>query len=345
MKIEGLQFEDSKITSYLFSLNNKKILFDFGCETLSENVLNEIDYIFISHYHYDHIAGLLKNLENINNKCRIYMTRTTKEVIEHIIFKNGYKDNYRDKLIGILNNSFNIALFDKNYSEDGLTFKFYRSGHCFGGYMLYIKDKDNSLFFSSDMDYVPNDINRKYCVNEYLEADYVILDGMIVDDKDFKQNKIASIKFNNKSDMRLFCKIEKAVVIAKLLSKRYESSLIVYDADLEPLISIFYRNGYDCFSDRYNITVHSMVEFHEDHEKKRKIILSSINKDHSKFLPNSLFSLHISAKDRKEFIENTFLNNPKVLLSHYDNIANIKDYCSNNKYEYIKIGVHNYEEN
>ena len=62
MNIKGLAFDDGKITSYLFSLAGKKILFDFGSNDISDDQLQTIDYVFISHYHYDHICGLLNRM-------------------------------------------------------------------------------------------------------------------------------------------------------------------------------------------------------------------------------------------------------------------------------------------
>ena len=343
MKITGLQFEDEKITSYLFSLNNKQILFDFGTIELSEDIIRQLDYIFISHYHYDHTCGLLEKLEKIPNDCKIYMTRTTKEVFEYIIKRQNYKENKCNKLLKILTDRFSIALFNKRYNDGGLEFKFYRSGHCFGGYMLYIKDEENSLFFSSDMDYVSSDIDRQYEVDEYIDADFAVLDGTIIDDADFKKSKVNSIKYNEKGDMRLFCKIEKAVVIAKFLSNKHLDTNIVYDADLEPLISIFYKNGYDCFSENFNISTKSTEDGYDRKKLKNKIYLSSINKEKSKFLPDKLFSLHIGNFDRKEFIDKCFPSKTKILLGHYTEWDKIGKYCKQNHYDFIKKGNYNYE--
>ena len=73
------------------------------------------------------------------------------------------------------------------------------------------------------------------------------------------------------------------------------------------------------------------------------MLFRSINKEQSKFLPDKLFSLHIGAADRRSFVEKNFSNKPKILLSHYNSVQDIKEYCENNKYEYIKVGVNYYE--
>ena len=343
MDITGLQYADGKITSYMFTLNNKRILFDFGTTELSDDVVSDLDCIFISHYHHDHVCGLLDKILNISSKCKLFMTRTTKEVLEYIIQRQTIKDSIKERMLKKLSEIFNIALFNKEYDIDGLKFKFYRSGHCFGGVMLSIKDSENSLFFSSDMDYVSSDSNRQYEVDEYIDVDFAILDGTVINDEDFKKSKLTSIKYNEVNDMRLYCKLEKAVPIAKFLSDKHRDSFIVYDADLEPLITIFYRNGYDCFNKNYNIFPHSLVDQLSDVFKdKNKVYLSSVNKANTKFFPDKLFSLHIGNADRKDFIEKCFKGKTKILLGHYDINSSIEQYCKQNNYGFIKKGSNSY---
>ena len=136
------------------------------------------------------------------------------------IIKDNFKNNYTN-LINILSSHYFELSYFKTYYLDHLTFKIYRSGHTFGGYMLYIKDKNNSLFFSSDMDFIKDNFARQYYIDEQLNVDYAILDGTRTDNETFKENKITSIKFNNKADMYLYCKLEKAICIAEYLSNKY----------------------------------------------------------------------------------------------------------------------------
>ena len=345
MIITGLEFEDHKITSYLFTLGNKKILFDFGIKELEEELIDSLDYIFISHYHYDHSCGLLENIEKIPSKCKVYMTRTTKEVFEYIIQNRKLKESQEKKMLDKLSCLFNIALFNKDYEEDSLKFKFYRSGHCFGGFMLYICDENESIFISSDMDYVSSDIDRQYYVEERIDANFAILDGTITDDEDFKKSKLNSLRINKNKDDHFYCKIEKAVFIAKVLSDKYPDANIIYDFDLEPLITIFYKNGYDCFSKNYNIHTKSLeylFDSEKKNENKHKIYLSSIYNNQT-FQPDTLFSLHIGNYDRKEFIDNNLSNKTKILLGHYNKTDKIYEYCKMNNYEPIKKGTYKYE--
>lgn len=344
MNIKGLAFEDGKITSYLFSLSRKKILFDFGSEDITDDELKLVDYVFISHYHYDHICGLLNRMHVLNKHCKIYMTRTTKEILYLLINRgNERSTSVYNKMMQIYNNNIHIALFNKVYKEDGLEFKFYRSGHCFGGAMLYIKDNKHSLFFSSDMNYDSNEIDNQYYVQDIIDADFAILDGTIINDEDYKASRLNSIKFNNKSDLYIQCKLEKAVIIAKSLAKKYPQANIVFEKDLEPFIYTFAKNGYSIFKCDFKIYVQTLVDNKPTILSNNYCIyLSSVSKKGNTPWANNLFSLHIGNKDRKEFIEKTFTNKTQILLGHYTEKSYIDEYCNFNNYIKIEKGEHNY---
>lgn len=342
MDITGLKYLDEKITSYYFCLGNKNILFDFGNNTINLQTLAKLDIIFISHYHYDHISGLIDNIENLSSNCLIYMTNTTFEIIVQIIkdlpINNTLKQNKINKLSKLLR----IAYFNKENNIENLYFKFYRSGHTFGGYMLYIKDQKDKLFFSSDMDYVKNDFDRQYYIDQKLDVDFAILDGTKIDNNSFKFNKINSIKFNDINNLYLFCKLEKAIFIAKNLSEKYPKTYIIYDYDLEPYINIFYKNGYDCFFDKENIITHSFYKYIND--QSPIIILSTIKRSNTQFFPDNLFSLHITSNDRLELSKKYFNKDTKIILTHYSKeISNLNEYCANNNFLYIKEGNNHYE--
>lgn len=342
MDITGLKYLDEKITSYYFCLGNKNILFDFGNNTINLQTLAKLDIIFISHYHYDHISGLIDNIENLSSNCLIYMTNTTFEIIVQIIkdlpINNTLKQNKINKLSKLLR----IAYFNKENNIENLYFKFYRSGHTFGGYMLYIKDQKDKLFFSSDMDYVKNDFDRQYYIDQKLDVDFAILDGTKIDNNSFKFNKINSIKFNDTNNLYLFCKLEKAIFIAKNLSEKYPKTYIIYDYDLEPYINIFYKNGYDCFFDKENIITHSFYKYIND--QSPIIILSTIKRSNTQFFPDNLFSLHITSNDRLELSKKYFNKDTKIILTHYSKeISNLNEYCANNNFLYIKEGNNHYE--
>lgn len=344
MNIKGLAFDDGKITSYLFSLAGKKILFDFGSNDISDDQLQTIDYVFISHYHYDHICGLLNRMHLLSSNCKIYMSRTTYEIFDLQIHRgNERAASVYNKMIKFYNENIHLALFNKEYNEDGLTFKFYRSGHCFGGYMLYIKDSKTSLFFSSDMDYYSSDIDRQYYINDTLDVDFAILDGTIINDEDFKGSKLNSIRFYNKKDMYVQCKAEKAVFIARALAKKYPDANIIYEHDLEDYIYVFFKNGYECFKYHNYLFSRSLIENNPKLlSNSKSIYLSTKEKRGISISLDHLFSLHIGQKDRKDFIEKTFTSKTQILIGHYVKDDNVDEYCKNNNYFKIKRGENNY---
>ena len=64
--------------------------------------------------------------------------------------------------------------------------------------MLYIKDKNNSLFFSSDMYYIKDNFARQYYIDEKLNVDYAILDGTRTDNETFKERKLHQLNLITK---------------------------------------------------------------------------------------------------------------------------------------------------
>ena len=82
MNIKGLlsNEREPKITSYYFTLNDINILFDYG-SSLRKDYIKNLDLIFISHSHLDHIYGLINDCLKLRNDTRIIATRTTKRII------------------------------------------------------------------------------------------------------------------------------------------------------------------------------------------------------------------------------------------------------------------------
>ena len=57
-------------------MKEKKVLFDVGFFVKDSNSKRILDYIFITHFHWDHIAGLIDENDNIIYKnAKIYVSK------------------------------------------------------------------------------------------------------------------------------------------------------------------------------------------------------------------------------------------------------------------------------
>ena len=134
-----------KVTAYKYVIDNKEIFLDFGSRNITQSDIKNVDYIFITHEHLDHWEMLLKYelVKELNPKCEIYATKTTKELIQFLaierIKKYSYKEEAYNYIINIINN-IKSCLLKKEYElSDTLKFTLFRSGHTFGSSMIYIK--------------------------------------------------------------------------------------------------------------------------------------------------------------------------------------------------------------
>ena len=348
MYINGLEYDDGKITSYSFTLNDQKILFDFGNTKLSLDEIRKSNFIIISHYHNDHICGLLENINELSDSCIVITTRTNACIIKELL-----KDHYSNGKLKVAEEKFDkiikICYFNEPLTINGINFKFYRSGHTFGSLMALISTDKESIFFSGDMDYVEGKPERQYEIlnNEIIKADFAVLDGTRIDDDiNYKYDNVSKIKFDGKADMHLYCKPVKAILTAKYLLEKFPDYYIVYDNDLNQYNFIFQKYGYDTinFENRSVYTKELLEKLIKDNtlKDKPKIFLSSIHRKDEKIFSDKLISLHINANERLSFISQYFDSNTKILLGHYDPKTDISKYCENHNLDYIKKGMNFY---
>lgn len=354
MEIRGLPYIDGKITSYLFVLDGKKILFDFGTDELTKEEIYDLDYIIISHFHHDHCFGLLKNYQNISSKCKIIASNTTFNFLVELI-ENYYESESKiNEVKDMIEKRMYIAVFNRIFIDNSISMTFYPSGHTFGSMMVLIESKEKSIFISSDMDYDASNILRQYSVEGIIKADYAIIDGTCLDERKFKMDRALSIKFEQKKDLYLKFNFDKAIFAGFDLAEKYKDTYIIYQEDLYGFISSLHYSGYDVFYHRINKIVtqkeyEAMINVGAI--KRTPAIFISSEKRYIKgvknnnFNPNSLFSLHIVDDDRDEFINNHFTKECKIILGHYDakiDLEYLKQYCQSRNFEYIRKGKHYY---
>ena len=288
-----------KITTYHIVMNGKSILLDYGVELNNKEFINSIDYIFISHEHGDHVAGLLNEYKQLNEDVKIFTTNTCKELLL------SKADSTLEKF---LNNHVITMCFDETMIESNIEITLYQAGHTFGSSCIYLKG-DYSLFYTGDINYATFDHLCSYNIPFSLETDYLILDGTTLSkETDFKKLSLSHLKKDIPKFKQYFinAKAEKAVFIGKYLSQTYPD--IYYEPDLKDYLEILMKAGYEPFCND---------QIGYDNESKYKkdegIYISST--DFSEFNKNFVLSLHISLDDIKELMSK-FNRIGKVLIGH-----------------------------
>ena len=157
----------SKGNSYLITTDKTKILVDLGiCESellakleMLKVSPEDIDAIFITHEHDDHIKGLQAFLKDYSPK--IYIHKDSAELVNKKL-KNGLKN----EIVFYNEDTFNIGdLFLENFEQS------HDSKHCCG-YSIY--NNGAKISISTDLGYCPKEVSShlNYSNLVYLESNH-----------------------------------------------------------------------------------------------------------------------------------------------------------------------------
>ncbi|MFW6008352.1 MAG: MBL fold metallo-hydrolase [archaeon] len=146
-------------TSALFEFNNTNLLIDCGFTTpinLNKiNKLGEIDNIWISHTHGDHIYGLeeiaFRNKFLYKRKINLFIARKNYKDIKSCLEATLQYDGANKKL-QTLDNYFNVCIIDKGFSIKGYKFTIEKTKHAYNmsSYMLY----GNNFIYTGDTQFI-----------------------------------------------------------------------------------------------------------------------------------------------------------------------------------------------
>ena len=317
-------FGSDKITTYKFKLLNYNIMLDFdGAMDLCD--VSDIDFLLISHDHFDHISNFLNYdlLKSLNPNCHIYATETTRKIIISKLISHMYQygfDTEKRIFITEVINKIEPIYYERKISiSDELFITFYKSGHTFGSSMIYLEANDTNILYTGDIDYVKNNKTRSYDLPYNLKVDYLICDGTNIFDTEYKGvNKRIRDYINKKTKTQKFyyyAKPEKAILYALSIKDDFPDFILVYSKDLIDYIKIVYEQGYDIFDKNKLVLEIDDINLDEHFSGKKMIIFTSNDK---KYDLDYRLSLHITSNDLIELINTHFVNEPKILIGHYD---------------------------
>ncbi len=158
--------------------------------------LPHIDGLFLSHAHLDH-TGSLPLFEHFNLICPIYCTQQTRELTK-ILLKDSYKiarikhlhPAYQKPDLKKVYAATNIVNFDKEYTAQGITFKFLNAGHIPGSAMILIKTEGKKILYTGDFKLSTTklmtgarDSSQKYLTNGDLKDIDILISESTYGDK------------------------------------------------------------------------------------------------------------------------------------------------------------------
>lgn len=182
---------------YLIETNNKKFLVDCGmfqsgkyCDERNFKPFpfnpGEIDYLFITHAHIDHIGRIPKLIKE-GFRGRIFATRPTKDLTElslldssNLVEEEAKRDGHdplyvSDDVQDVLNFFDEIDYYQKIDIDDSAYCIFKNAGHILGSSIIEIYSEGKKIVFSGDLGNVPNPLLNPPDIVK--DADYIIVES------------------------------------------------------------------------------------------------------------------------------------------------------------------------
>lgn len=130
--------------------------FSFLLQTKFIESLSQINQVFISHAHLDHIGGLPTLMKIIPN-CPVFMTDVTKKLSQYQLYdKNFYKnfiepEKETERLaLKYLFDKIIVVSFLQSYNFKDLKVTFYPAGHIPGAMMILFEYHDKKILYTGD---------------------------------------------------------------------------------------------------------------------------------------------------------------------------------------------------
>jgi len=189
---------------YFLQVNGKNILFDCGkgndeygfynpnfdtilCDgQFGVDNLSQIDSVFISHAHFDHI-GYLVNLIKKSRNPHVYSTNLTKKICSHLISEENHweisklsldkKLEYDRDIQKVLEHTEAVNYNHRYKVEDDIYFTFYPAGHIPGAAMIYLEIYGTKVLYTGDFSMVSTPLAYSCELPKNISPDVIIVCG------------------------------------------------------------------------------------------------------------------------------------------------------------------------
>jgi glyoxylase-like metal-dependent hydrolase (beta-lactamase superfamily II) len=311
----------NSLTTYKIEIDNINLFLDFGSTDLNQGDFLKPTVIVLTHEHLDHWDGLVQVVDILydnKNQVKLFSTRTTKLLIQEL-FDKYYSSNLNlrakdiEKISTVISGIEDISFEQKVSLTERVSIELFPSGHTYGSSMVYIKCGDETLLYTSDVDYVKGDPARQYYFPFY-DSSYpvkvLLLDATAIY-RNYKSKALNEYLENSRHRENLDINVrpEKSLIFARILNEK-EGRKVYILRDLFVYYKILSDSGYSPFK-------LNEIMFETDNQSTgmKSARISSIigyKLDHK-------VGLHIGLEDAIDFVNKLKENlvEPRIYLTHY----------------------------
>lgn len=295
-------------------------------KSLFVNSLNEIDKIFISHGHMDHI-GFLLNMMKEASKASVYMTDITRVFAEYQLYDKNYIignsfSTYEELGIKIGLDRISTLSYMKPIDFGEYKVTFFQAGHIPGACMMLFEYGKRKILYTGDYSISDTPMTRKCYIPDDIEIDTLIICSVhskhsnYSKDENVLLDKVYSV-FNYINNGHSVCctipQLSKGIEFLKILNDmNYKNIPIYIDNSVINVIEKLEKLSIPIFEKNNFI-------FNQKNIKKPHILLTSDKKQSNNMFYKNIridFSIHDDFNQIKNFITNI---NPKyAYVVHYE---------------------------
>lgn len=246
---------------YFLQVDNKNIMLDCGKKIINNHVsvgpdlgvllepplltsLSQLDNLFVSHGHFDHI-GYVPELVEQSNVTSIISSPLTKELGDYLMWDGMERlfDSFSSKQKIVLANRIETAMrrFQTAGYNQPIKFRDYQvtlfaAGHIPGAAMIYIETDQKSILYTGDFSSTSTLLANGYSIPPSVKPDLLILCGVHAKHPHYcRENNleydIKNIKARIKNNTMLFLSVKqltKGIEILQIILKKISKSEFPY---------------------------------------------------------------------------------------------------------------------